>query len=164
MGVAAFVRHCLMEAAMKGFMFEGTPEEVIQAMTAMQTSAAAIAAAAPVAPTEDIDDDEKVFVTTDMARHVFTRRPLSPEQKKVLKFLARNYPNWTLISKLQEEVAYTPAQFAGLLGAFGRRLSHTDGYVVGSWLFDAVWSEDEGCWSYKLPETVLEALKLEKLA
>lgn len=151
---------------MKAYMFEGSPEEVVQALTAMQAVVpnSAIPPAPPVAPTEDVAEGDKEFVTTDLARKVFKRRPLSDEQKKVIKLLANNYPEWTPITQMHAEVDYTPAQFAGLLGAFGRRLSHTEGYVPGSWLFDAIWDNKEGCWTYKLPETVYEAVKLEKLS
>lgn len=148
---------------MKGYMFEGTPQEVIQVMTAMQTIAAVSLAPPPVAPTLDDAEEKKSSVTTEVARAVFSRRPLSSEQKTILRILAVAYPDWVLITKLQAAVHYTPAQFAGLLGAFGRRLSHTEGFVAGSWLFDAEWDVDNGCYRYKLPESVRDAIKLEKI-
>jgi len=130
----------------------------------MQTIAAVSLAQLPVAPTFDDAEKKKLFVTTEVARTVFSRRPLSAEQKIVLNMLAVAHPDWVLITQLQAAVHYTPAQFAGLLGAFGRRLSHTEGYVAGSWLFDVEWDVDNGCYRYKLPDSVREAVKLEKIA
>ena len=49
------------------------------------------------------------------------------------------------------------------MGAFGRRLTHTPGYVEGSWFFDNNWDYHAGCYAYGLPETVREALRREKL-
>jgi hypothetical protein len=49
------------------------------------------------------------------------------------------------------------------MGAFGRRMSHTDNYEQGAYFFDFRWNHETDAWDYRLPETVREALRLEKL-
>lgn len=152
---------------MKAYMFEGTAQEVIEAMTAMQAASSTevpAGAAAAVAPTVAEEGEEKEFVSTEVARRVLSRRPLSREQLAVLKMLYAALPDWVPAAKLQAAISYTPAQFAGLMGAFGRRFSHTDGYVENTWLFDAEWDYDVGAYNYRMPETVKAAMDAEKLA
>lgn len=152
---------------MKGYMFEGTAQEVIEAMTALQAASGGEAtsdAVAAVAPTVAEEGEEKEFVSTEVARRVLNRRPLSREQLGVLKMLHAAFPEWVPAGKLQAAISYTPAQFAGLMGAFGRRFSHTEGYVANTWLFDAEWDYDVGAYNYRLPETVKAAMDAEKLA
>ncbi len=152
---------------MKGYMFEGTAQEVIEVMTALQAASGGEAtsdAVAAVAPTVAEEGEEKEFVSTEVARRVLNRRPLSREQLGVLKMLHAAFPEWVPAGKLQAAISYTPAQFAGLMGAFGRRFSHTEGYVANTWLFDAEWDYDVGAYNYRLPETVKVAMDAEKLA
>lgn len=148
----------------KLMMIEGTPEEVLSVAKGLDvggpSSPPVITAAAP---SIDLDPDERVFVSTEVARKVLGRRPLSHEQKVVLTTLAKRHPAWVPAAELQAAISYTPAQFAGLMGAFGRRFTHTDGFVAGTWLFDAEWNYDKGAYDYRLPDTVLEAMKAEKL-
>jgi Ser/Thr protein kinase RdoA (MazF antagonist) len=152
---------------MKGYMFEGTAQEVIEAMTAMQAASSSDTSsetAAAVAPTVAEEGEEKEFVSTEVARRVLSRRPLSREQLGILKMLHAAYPGWVPAAKLQAAISYTPAQFAGMMGAFGRRFSHTEGFVENTWLFDAEWDYEVGAYNYRLPETVKVAMDAEKLA
>lgn len=143
---------------------EGSPEEVIATVKGLEVQGATVDAAAPsAAPLAGQDDEEKVFVTVDVARRVIYRRPLSDQQKTVFITLAKAHPNWVPAATLQQATNYTPAQFAGLMGALGRRLSHTEGYVEHSWLFDAEWDYEAGAYNYRLPDNVLDAVKREKL-
>jgi predicted transcriptional regulator with HTH domain len=151
-------------------MIDGDAEEVTHvlnnasiAQSAERVIAPAAAGKSPAAVSAN-GDDEKIFVTTEVARRVFKRRPLSKEQKRVLLLLVKAYPDWMSATELQTAIDYSPAQFAGLMGAYGRRLSHTDGYVNGSWLFDAEWNYENKCYDYRLPETVRKAIDLEGIA
>ena len=63
-----------------------------------------------------------------------------------------------LLSDLHRVSGYKPQQFAGLMGAFGRRMSHTEGYDGAAHFFDYQWNEDQEAWEYSLPETVYQAL------
>ncbi len=157
----------------KLIMIEGSPEDVLAVAKGLE-SGSSVAAATNVAEaaesSPEIDDEaeeeskERLFVTVEVARHVINRRPLSREQKLVLKTLADAHPGWVQASQLQEATAYSRASFAGLMGAFGRRLTHTEGYVAGSWFFDQEWNYETAAYQYRLPETVLAAAKEEGIA
>lgn len=62
---------------------------------------------------------------------------------------------------LQNETGYTARQLAGMMGAFGRRVSDTPGFETGMNLFDWVWADDG--WHYGLPDTVRTAMEVERL-
>lgn len=161
-----------MTETMKMFVFEGTPAQLAEMAKSMGASALAISSAQPSTPEkatpeddaekEAQDDEGILFVTTEFARKVINRRALSKEQRKLLVTLGNASPAWSLATKLQSILGYSPAQFAGMMGAFGRRVTHTPHYVNDSWFFDQEWVVDEGCYKYRLPETVIAALKAEK--
>ena len=90
------------------------------------------------------------------------RRSLSDEQLLVLKTLY-NSEEPVLATELQSALSYSTRQFSGLMGAFGRRLTHTDGYEPHTWFFVQEWQVDEGCNAYALPPSVREALEKEAL-
>lgn len=142
-------------------IIEGSADEVVAIAKGLEGSGSTEAAA--VAPPAELDPEDKIFVSFEVARKVFSRRPLSAEQKAVVTTLAKAYPNWVPASDLHAATGYSPAQFAGLMGAFGRRFTHTDGFVPNSWLFDANWNYEKSGYDYKLPETVYEAAKAEGL-
>lgn len=156
---------------MKVTIFEGTPEEIAKAFPnlagASQVSITEADSHRPIpsmaAPNPSVGQGDTLFVTTDMARLVLKRRRLSPEMHIVLRALYEAYPSSVASEDLRDATGYDGAQFRGMMGAFGRRLSHTDGYVEGSWFFDQDWDYDEGAYEYSLPETVREALELEGL-
>lgn len=117
----------------------------------------------PEAAEAEEGDGERVFASTELARKVFSRRPLSKEQKTIISILGKAYPNWVPAADVQKATGYSPAQFAGLMGAWGRRLTHTQGWADGVWLFDQEWNYDTKAYDYRLPDTVFEAAKAEKL-
>ena len=145
------------------FVFEGTPEEISAVARSMLP-----ATTGDVALSLEVQQDEArsqsserptKFATVEFARRVLGRRPvLSKPFKRVLKALNEAYPEWTLLSDLHSAAHYTPAQFAGLMGAFGRRMSHTDGYDKDAHFFEFRWNDDEDAWEYRLPVTVREVL------
>src|SRR5947209_6375751 len=104
---------------------EGTAEEVI-AVTNQLASAPAPAIATAVAPPPAADEEPSEgwnYVSEELATKVLSRRRLGDEQKIVLSTLAKAYPNFVGATDLQKATGYTPAQFAGLMGAFGRRMT-----------------------------------------
>ena len=144
-------------------IIEGASEEVLAV-------AKGLGAEEAVAPTDlsseliaGAKSEERLFVTTEFARKVINRRPLSVEQTAIFVALAKASPEWVPAADLQAATEYSPAQFAGAMGALGRRLSHTEGYVDDSWLFDTEWDYDVGAYRYRLPDSVLEALKIERI-
>ena len=43
-------------------------------------------------------------------------------------------------------------------------MAGTPHYDADAYFFDSRMNEEEGCWEYRLPENVCEAVELEKLA
>jgi hypothetical protein len=103
------------------------------------------------------------FVQSDVALRALTRIRLSKEQALVLVELYNAGDKWVQASVLQSAIGYKPSQFAGLMGAFGRRVAYTPGYVAYSAFFEQEWDANSACYRYRLPESVREALRLAKL-
>jgi hypothetical protein len=150
---------------MKMYVFEGTPDEIRQVVKTMEPMTAAVGTSVAVdEPTTPKDSDEETkFVDTAFARRALSRIKLSDPFRATMKALSDAYPEWVPIADLHQASDYTSAQFAGLMGAFGRRLSHTQGYDEEAHFFEYEWDDNTGAWKYRLPETVHEALRLEKL-
>jgi predicted transcriptional regulator with HTH domain len=149
---------------MRVVILDGTPEEIAQALPQLSgvsvLTTAQVTAPPPGSATASVGQR---YVDTEVARRVLTRRTLSEEQRRVLAAMYEAYPGTVLASSLQELIGYTPSQFAGLMGAFGRRFTHTEGFEAGSWFFEQQWDYDEGCFRYALPTSVREALEIENL-
>ena len=154
--------------------FEGSPEEIAKIVRAIQLDASnfvsASASEKPLVSTTDESGDSDTdpngptkFVTTEFARRMLSRRRLSEKQKIVFKTLADAHPDWVSRDELCIATDYDAHGLAGLMGALGRRASHTDGYDPDAWLFDMKWNEEARAWDYRLPDTVLEALRLEDI-
>ena len=116
----------------------------------------------------EIDGQEPIghnstYVSTAFARRVLTRRGLLRRMKGVLTALYEAHPGWVLLPKLHEITDYKPAQFAGLLGAFGRRIANTEGYDSSLTFIQHRWNDDKGTWEYRIPKTVCDALAREQL-
>jgi hypothetical protein len=152
-----------------GTIIEGTPQELASFEVQLTFSASTnkrMTTPGESTSFEDGDRDKEPdfrFVQPDVALRALTRIKLSEKQILILKKLYEAGINWVLASALQQVSGYEPSQFAGLMGAFGRRVSHTPGYVAYSAFFDQEWNANSACYQYRLPETVREALRLAKL-
>ena len=147
---------------------EGTAAEINDVLRALPGAATVHTAAVELTDagiqattSSETPETESRFVTTRFARRVLTRLKLSTPMKNVLKALYEA-PDWLSIATLQEAAGYEPAQFAGLMGAFGRRLANTKDYEPDTVFFECVWGDDEA-WNYRLPDTVRRALTDEGL-
>lgn len=153
---------------MKVYIYEGTPEEIRRALPGLPTaSEVAVFTPLPVIPTadtsDDDDDEEQTYVSLEVARAVINRRKLHDSQKAMLTAIYAAHPDPISALDLQALLSQTTAQFRGFMGAWGRRYTHTPGFVDGDWFFDQEWDDEQACYLYSLPETVREAMKLEKL-
>ena len=83
--------------------------------------------------------------------------------KKVLAALYEADPPWLPLPTLHRVSGYSPSQFAGLMGAFGRRMANTDGYDADAHFFAFRWNDEDDVWDYGLPVSVREALEREEL-
>jgi hypothetical protein len=150
-------------------ILDGTAEELAAyhaqinaSSSVLQVSSEAIAPAVDALEHFEATKKPVKFVKVEVARRVISRRPLSKEQKIVLVGLYKAHPDKLSTSALQEATGYSARQLAGLMGAFGRRLTHTPGYEDGDNMFDWVWADDG--WHYGLPSSVRTAMELEKLS
>jgi hypothetical protein len=74
-----------------------------------------------------------------------TRIPLPPTMRKVFEALLKS-PNGTTTAEFAKLLGITRAQLAGVFGAFGRRLSHTEGFPeddADAWLATNSWNGSE---------------------
>lgn len=153
---------------MKAYVFDGTPEEVADAIRHMQGDKAT-----PVAITtgqtadhenrendEDEDEEEYRPMPTEIGRKMLTRIPLAPLQKKAVLSIYNAGDEGIMGPELAKALDYSSAQFRGLMGAFGRRISHTEGFEDDMYFFDQEWIDNEG-YRYKLPETSRKAVEAE---
>jgi len=146
------------------YHWEGTPEEFAAASPTlkelMKTEPEAPGsepeikgeAAAPRAVTLPRD------VTGEEGRQILSRLELSPDIKKVLGNL---YHATDPVSSedLKKAAGLNADQFRGVMGGFGRRVTHSVGKNVS--FFEKEWRQDQYFWS--LPDSVKRAMEELKL-
>ena len=149
---------------------EGTTAEIRDVLKALPQSETLHIAAVeltddpvPSATSSESAESESGVVTTRFARRALTRLRLSPPMRRVLVALYEAHPDWLSLPTLHGIADYKPAQFAGLMGAFGRRVANTEGYDSDLLFFESRWNDNEETWDYRLPDTVCQALVREQL-
>jgi hypothetical protein len=138
-----------------GSVVEGTPEEIAQ----YEAFAKLHGASHQNSQRIDVENVDWEFVSADVAFRALTRIKLGKEMKAVISRIYSGGDAWTSAALLQEEIGYRPAQFAGLMGAFGRRLVNTPGYVLNSSFFEYEWDGQQSCYLYRLPPPVRTAVE-----
>lgn len=138
-----------------GSVIEGTADELAQYEALARFHSLGIKAGDADAP-NPVDWE---FVSADVGFRALTRIKLGNEAKAVLKLLYESGDNWTSAKSLQKVVSYSPASFAGLMGAFGRRVANTPGYVRDSSFFEYEWDGGQSCYLYRLPASSRSALE-----
>ena len=142
-----------------GSVIDGTPEEIAQYEAFQRfhgpvTFSESQGNADSLTPAIDWE-----FVSSDVAFRALTRIKLGKETKAVLGTIHSGGEAWTTATALQQKINYSPSQFAGLMGAFGRRLVNTPGYVLHSAFFEQEWDADRSCYIYRLPPSVRLAVE-----
>ena len=158
---------------MRVYVIEGTPDEIREAIPGLATAVDGQIATAPVeagvgylaekAVHDKTIGEVQAYVPVELARAVLTRRPLLDSQKTMLCAIYKVHPDFISAIDLQNILSQTPAQFRGFMGAWGRRYTHTEGFIEGEWFFEQEWDNEQACFLYRLPDSVREAMKLEKL-
>jgi hypothetical protein len=149
--------------------FEGTPEEIAKAFPGLTSTLAVTAgvrggqspATLEVGEGSGDSSEEAGEVSVEVARKCLTRIPLAAKQLVILRALYAAHPRTVDSAALVAKLGYSRPQFTGLMGAFGRRVANTPGYVDGSWFFEQEWDGTSNV--YGLPPSVREAMRLEKL-
>lgn len=145
-----------MRVTINGFQVEGTPEEVAALLRAHGGTVAPGESGERKDSEADLEDER--FASEKIAFRALRRRPLSSAQRILFRTLLDAYPGWVSASRLQAATSYGPNQLGGLLGAIGRRLSQTEGYVRDSALIEWMWDADANEYSYRLPPSVRNAV------
>jgi hypothetical protein len=153
---------------MKAVVFDGTPQEVAEALKAMGVATPMTAAVAQIAPVEtedgedetDEDGDEDIQpLPQKVATRVLSRLPtISKNMKKALVALHKAGGDGLLGSELCELLDFEQSQFRGMMGAFGRRVTHTEGWYDGAGFFEYDWDAENG-YRYKLFDTSRKAVE-----
>lgn len=147
---------------MRMLVFEGTLDEIRALQREMMNSGGPALAVALAPQPQSLQPGltpGRQFASADLAFRVLTRRPLSLEQRAVIVAIYNSHPDGILATELQAQINYSTSQFAGLMGALGRRFVNTPGYVDYTWLFDNQWQAEQGCNRYRFPESVREAIE-----
>ena len=153
---------------MRMLVFEGTIDEIKEMQRElMRSGAPALAVEVPVDTTGVASGSSpapgltpgRPFVSTEVALRFLTRRPLSPKQRAVITAIYNSHPDGILATELQRQIGYTTSQFAGLMGAFGRRLGNTRGHSGYTWAFDNQWEAEHQCNRYRFPPSMREAIE-----
>lgn len=151
---------------MKAVVLDGTPQEVAEALKAMGVAAPMTAAVAEVASLESDNDgaDDGEDVDTQplpltVAKRILGRLPtISENMKKALIALYKAGDGGLLGSELCELLDFEQSQFRGMMGAFGRRVTNTEGWYDGAGFFAQEWDAENG-YRYKLFETSRKAVE-----
>jgi hypothetical protein len=141
-----------------GSVIDGTPEEIAQ-YEAFQKFHSVPQPGKSQAAEDSAPEVDWEYVSSDVAFRALTRIKLGKETKAILSRIYVGADAWTTATALQEEIGYSPSQFAGLMGAFGRRLINTPGYVLHSAFFEQEWDAERSCYLYRLPPSVRVAVK-----
>ncbi len=137
--------------------FEGTSDEY-RAFAATQAKLARHDPKSEPAAPEDRND----AITPEEVRHIFTRLPLSNGQRAFLICLYESGDNGVLASEVRAQAEKTPSEFAGVLGALGRRIANSFDDKKYSLYDDIVlwkWDNDEREYRYWLTGPTCQAIE-----
>ena len=142
-----------------GSVIDGTPEEIAQYEAFKQFHNVSLTERPQSSDSLMSSETDWEFVSSDVAFRALTRVKLRKETKAVLSRIYMGREDWTPATVLQNEIGYSPSQFAGLMGSFGRRLVNTPGYVLHSAFFEQEWDDERSCYLYRLPPSVRAAVE-----
>ncbi|VVT04907.1 hypothetical protein [Erythrobacter sp. EC-HK427] len=95
-----------------------------------------------------------------VARGLLSRRPLSGAMAEAIVAIYNSGKEGIFGNELCDLLSHSPAQFRGMMGAFGRRMWHTPGYEKDMFFFEQDWDNEHG-FRYSLPETSRLAVEAE---
>lgn len=139
-----------------GSVIEGTFEEIVQYEALAKQSARPYLGETLDALGSSVDWE---FVSADVGFRALTRSKLGDQMKTILRVLHKAADLWTSAKTLQTLIGYSPSQFAGAMGAFGRRVANTPGYVRDSSFFEYEWDDVQSCYLYRLPPSARSAVE-----
>lgn len=144
---------------MKAVILDGTPQEIGEALKAMDVKIESITATQQSNFKKD-ENEEVVGMPKIFARRVLNRISLAPSQKALLKAIYDAGEGGILGSELLDVLDYSQAQFRGMMGAFGRRVANTDGFSTDfETFFKWEWDSEASSYRYWLEGEIRAAVK-----
>lgn len=149
---------------MKVIIFEGTPEEFARAKPDLLGTHpdAVVVTERTEGPVQSVDTSTNTL-NKQIVMRVLTRRPLSPNLRKVLKALLKADTNGLSTKEIAKTVGINRQELAGVFGAFGRRMANTPGWPDGVSIvgYAQEYNDDAGKeeWRYWLQPAVREILE-----
>ncbi|MFM7379344.1 MAG: hypothetical protein ACKO1O_14645 [Erythrobacter sp.] len=138
-----------------GTILEGEPHE-LAAFQSLRNEGASVTGSPSTPP---LVENRSGVMTEEVAYLALTRLQLAPKIQGVMKALYEADDKWVSARELQRLIDYTPSQFAGLMGAFGRRLTNTPGFVEGTSFFEWRWDDGSSCYFYRLLPATRNAVR-----
>jgi hypothetical protein len=142
-----------LEVHMRFYMFEGTPEELSEVLPKIDVR---LGKSEVLIPGEKAKSDKR-WVTTEEARVILTRRPLSVPIVKMLQSLYSAAGKQVTSDELKKVTGLDAHEFRGMLGAFGRRVGHTA--PANAQFFDQKWNHEAAQYVWSLPENVRQVVR-----
>jgi hypothetical protein len=145
---------------MKFMIFEGTTQEftvVAPSMGLKPPNSPEKTEEIAADPSEDAEASE--YMTVNQVKAVLGRRHLDESMKTMLVELYKNGEERVSSDTLKEALDFSPEQFRGMLGAFGRRRANTQGVPKSAQLFDQVWDHELHQKTWTLPPNTRKALE-----
>ncbi len=100
------------------------------------------------------------FVSVEVIKEVFERRPITGSMAELLKnLLSTKEGIWVPTSKLCQMLKYSPRQLQGLLVALRRRVAHTDGYKEDHHFLDSQLDNKTGEYNFRIPKHLRPTIK-----
>jgi hypothetical protein len=90
--------------------------------------------------------------TTELVERVLTRVVLAESHRALVTAVVEAGDEGILGSELLQRIGLANAQFRGVLGSFGRRVSNTPGWPKEVSFFDWEWDSEAEEWRYYLRE------------
>jgi hypothetical protein len=152
------------------YEFDGTPDEYLKVANVLRGDRPQIylPSGKPELNITETPETSSVlskrFVTKEQAIRILTRRKLSKYMEKFIGELFRAGDKKVKSDQLRKMLGFDDDsdergadRFRGLLGAFGRRVTHDVGAEVS--FFDDEWNADEGQKEWRLPPSVHQAVE-----
>lgn len=98
------------------------------------------------------DESDELGTDWDEALVLRCYRESPPAMKAVLELLASQPGRTFMSNEIAQGIERTGTQMAGVFGAFGNRVRNR--YSMGTWPFDAQWSDPAGMMMYRMPDAV----------
>lgn len=145
---------------MEAIFLRGTQQEVSEALAKLRSESSSDVSATVLVNEQggkEANDQAPGAMSEQFAYRVLTRIPLVDSMENVMETISNAYPAKVPAGDLEKASNMFGRRFTGMMGAFGRRVAHTDGYPDGTFYFVQRWEGKE--YHYTFSEPVLRAVR-----